>query len=74
MNAAGKDYRNDLREFLNHYAGIIPKSGLERITGISQKQLWHYSSGNRVPRPGTVRKIQEQLHRFAEELNQVHFV
>jgi hypothetical protein len=41
---------------------------------INQKQLWHYSSGGRVPKRQTAKKIQDSLHRFADELKQVHFV
>jgi hypothetical protein len=68
------DVRYDVSSFLDYYAGILSKSGLEKITGIHQKQLWHYSSGERVPKPQTAKKIQESLHNFADELKQVHFV
>ena len=64
----------DVCSFLDYYSGILSKSGLEKVTGINQKQLWHYSSGNRHPKPTTARKIQERLHRFADDLKQVQFV
>jgi hypothetical protein len=64
----------DLETFLNNYSGILSKSGLEKITGINQKQLWHYSSGNRRPKPETIRKIQQSIHGFADDLKQVHFI
>jgi len=64
----------DVTSFLNYYSDILSKSGLEKVTGINQKQLWHYSSGKRHPKPATAKKIQESLHRFAEELRQVQFV
>jgi hypothetical protein len=68
------DIQYDVCSFLDYYAGILSKSGLEKITGINQKQLWHYSSGTRKPKPQTTRKIQERLHLFADDLRQVHFV
>jgi len=68
------DIHYDVCSFLDYYAGILSKAGLERVTGINQKQLWHYSSGNRHPKPATARKIQERLHRFADDLKQVQFV
>jgi hypothetical protein len=68
------DIRYDVCSFLDYYSGILSKSGLEKITGINQKQLWHYSSGNRYPKPQTARKIQEHLHLFADELKQVQFI
>ena len=64
----------DLNSFLDYYAGILSKSGLERITGINQKQLWHYSSGKRRPKTETTIKIQERIHQFADDLRQVQFV
>lgn len=64
----------DVSSFLNYYSGILSKSGLEKITGISQKQLWHYSSGTKRPKPKTKEKIQAGLHRFAKDLSQVTFI
>ena len=64
----------DVCSFLDYYGGILSKSGLEKVTGINQKQLWHYSSGKRHPKPATAKKIQERLHSFAEDLRQVQFV
>lgn len=68
------EYNYDVASFLDYYSGVLSKSGLEKITGINQKQLWHYSSGNRMPKKETVLKIQESLHRLGKELSQVHFV
>jgi hypothetical protein len=67
------DFEYDLSSFLNYYARILSKSGLEQITGVSQKQLWHYSSGSKRPRLQTTRKIEEGVHQFANYLSQVHF-
>jgi hypothetical protein len=53
---------------------MLSKSGLETITGINQKQLWHYSSGRRKPTVRTARKVQERIHSFARNLSQVHFI
>ena len=42
-------YKYDLCTFLNAYSSILGKSALENLTGINQKQLWHYASGKRKP-------------------------
>jgi len=68
------DIRYDVGSFLNYYAGIMSKSGLEKITGINQKQLWHYASGRRAPKSATVKKIQDRLYNFADTLKQVRFI
>jgi hypothetical protein len=67
------DIHYDLGSFLNYYSGILSKSGLEKITGVNQKQLFHYSSGLKRPRAVTAKKIQEHIHSFADELKQVQF-
>lgn len=64
----------DVSSFLNYYSGIISKSGLEKITGISQKQLWHYSSGSKRPTLKTRQKLQTGLQHFAKDISQVSFV
>ncbi len=67
------DIRYDVSSFLDYFVGILSKSGLEAITGINQKQLWHYSSGMRKPRRETVTQIEKSIHAFADNLRQVHF-
>lgn len=66
------DFRMDVRSFLSVYTGIFTKSGLERLTGINQKQLWHYANGKSVPRRAQVLRIEEALHRLGEELLSIH--
>jgi predicted PolB exonuclease-like 3'-5' exonuclease len=68
------DIYYDVCSFLDYYGGILSKSGLEKVTGINQKQLWHYSSGKRRPKHATAKKIQEKVHRFAEDLSRLQFV
>ena len=67
------DIQYDVSSFLDYFSGVLSKSGLEAITGINQKQLWHYSSGLRKPRQSTVRHIENSLHAFADTIKQVHF-
>lgn len=61
-------FKMDTSSLLQFYEKIFTKAGLERITGINQKQLWHYASGRRVPRPEQTLKIETALHRLGEEL------
>ncbi|MBX3255820.1 MAG: helix-turn-helix transcriptional regulator [Chitinophagaceae bacterium] len=53
---------------LNHYKRIFSLAALERITGIDQKYLQHYSSGLKKPRPGRLKKIEKSLHNLGAEL------
>ena len=61
-------FRMDTKSFLQMYCKIFTKSALERLTGINQKQLWHYANGMTKPRPAQVKKIETALHRLGEEL------
>ena len=61
-------FKMDVQSLLDFYSKIFTKAGLERITGINQKQLWHYSSGKTRPRPKQIVKIETALHKLGEEL------
>jgi predicted RNase H-like HicB family nuclease len=64
----------DTASFLEYISVVFTKSGLERITGINQKQLGHYSSGLKKPRKNQIEKIDNGIHRFVDELKQIHLV
>lgn len=68
------EFQLDVRTFLEVYAGILSKAGIERLSGINQKQLWHYANGTTVPRRKQVQKIQNAVHKLGEELCAVEFV
>jgi len=61
-------YKFDTQSLLNYYKGVFSNSALERITGINQRQLQHYSSGLKKPRPAQLKKIESGLHRLGAEL------
>jgi hypothetical protein len=56
---------------LDYYKGIFTNAALERITGINQKQIQHYASGLKKPRPAQVKKIESALHNLGAELMSV---
>lgn len=61
-------YRFDTVSLLTYYKGIFTNAALERMTGINRKQIQHYASGLRNPRPETRRKLEVSLHKLGEEL------
>ncbi len=61
-------YKFDTQSLLSYYKGIFTNASLERITGIRQKQIQHYASGLKKPRPAQKKKIQDSLHELATEL------
>lgn len=66
-------FQMDVISFLEYYSGILSKSGLQRITGINQKQLGHYASGFSKPRAKQKARIEAGLHRLGEELLSIRF-
>ncbi len=66
-------YKFDLESFFNYYNGVFTKSGLEKITGINQKQIQHYASGLKKPRLIQRKKIEDALHKLGDELKSINF-
>ena len=67
-------FKYDVPSFLQDFAFAFSLAGLERITGVNQKQLGHYISGYRKPSEKTVRKIESSIHAFSKQLEEVRFV
>jgi predicted RNase H-like HicB family nuclease len=61
-------YKFDPPGFFTYYKGIFSNAALERITGINQKQLQHYATGLKKPRPAQAKKIETALHHLGSEL------
>ena len=61
-------YRFDAESFLQYYKGVLSNPAIERITGINQKLIYQYSTGLKKPRPAQRKKIEQGLHRLANEL------
>lgn len=61
-------YKFDTASLLQHYRGIFTNSALERITGINQRQLQRYASGESKPRAAQITKISNALHTIGREL------
>lgn len=78
--SAGKEFEEvelsfyyDIPSFLQEFAYAFTLAGLERITGVNQKQLGHYISGYRKPSVKTIRKIEKGIHSFSTQLAAVRF-
>ena len=67
------EYKLDVPSFLSYYSKIFTKPALERITGINQKQLFHYESGHRNPSEKTIKKIESSFRKFSDELSLISF-
>ncbi|GHS84743.1 hypothetical protein FACS1894201_03540 [Bacteroidia bacterium] len=61
-------YRLSTQALLVAYDGIFTKTALSRISGINEKQLWHYSIGLKRPRAEQRGRINNAIHKLAVEL------
>ena len=68
------EFQFDVASFLAYYGNILSLAGMERLTGVNQGQLSHYVTGRRKPSKKTIEKIENKLHEFGQELNQVEFI
>jgi predicted RNase H-like HicB family nuclease len=68
------EFKYDMPSFLQYYAYAFTLAGLERITGVNQRQLSHYINGVKKPGEKTVRKIESRVHVFSNELSSVRFI
>lgn len=67
-------YQFDIPSFLEYYAYALSLAGLERISGINQRQLSHYINGTSKPRKATVDRFRKNLKAFAEDLQSVDLI
>lgn len=61
-------YKFDIQSLLSHYQNIFSFAALQYITGVNQRQLWHYAAGRSKPRPKQAEKIVNALNRLGKEL------
>jgi predicted RNase H-like HicB family nuclease len=66
------EFKLSTEALLNAYSDIFTKAALSRITGINERQLWHYASGMRKPRPAQRKRIEDGLHKLGDELLSVN--
>lgn len=65
------EYKFDIQSLLCYYQNIFSFAALQYITGINQRQLWHYAAGYTKPRKAQADKIVEGLHKLGKELTSV---
>lgn len=58
----------DISGLVKYYSQFIGLPAMEKLTGVNQKQLWHYANGYKTPRKETAEKIEKGLKAFAKQL------
>ncbi|MDR0793531.1 MAG: hypothetical protein LBE82_09510 [Chitinophagaceae bacterium] len=62
------DYDFHISAILHDLDGLVTRAALSRVTGINEKQLGHYLSGFRNPRPAQREKIISGVHALGRQL------
>lgn len=62
------EWKFDVASFLEYYSSFMSLAGMEKMTGINQKQLSNYLNHRAVPRKKQAERIREGIHKFAREL------
>lgn len=62
------EFKLDVASFLEYYSKFLSLAGMEKITGINQKQLSNYLNRRSIPRRAQAERICSGLHSFAKEL------
>ena len=67
-------FRIDAATLINCYSNVFTKAALSRITGINERQLWHYAAGVHRPRKAQLEKIQSGIKALSKELSLIDLV
>lgn len=67
-------FKIDAATFINYYSSIFTKAALSRITGINERQLWHYAARVHKPRKQQLEKIQKGINALTEELAAINLL
>jgi hypothetical protein len=51
-------------------SGLLSLAGIEKVTGINQKQLWSYLNGTR-PRKAQAERIEKGFQKLTQDLNAI---
>ena len=62
------EWKFDVPSFLEYYSSFMSLAGMEKLTGVNQKQLSNYLNRRAVPRRKQADRIVTGIHKFAHEL------
>ena len=66
------DYILETSALLHSLDGILTRSAIARVSGINERQIGHYASGYRTPRPQQREKIINGIQAISRELASVN--
>lgn len=64
----------DAATFINYYSDVFTKAALSRITGINERQLWHYAAGMHKPRKRQLQRIADGIKALIQEIDSIELL
>lgn len=65
------EYELQVSAILHQFDGILTRAALSRVTGINERQLGHYMTGRRNPRPQQRELIISGIRSIGQQLSSV---
>lgn len=63
----------DIPSLVSGYSDTINQNSLARIAGMNESQMRQYASGIKKPSRKVLKRIEEGLHRYADDIRKIHF-
>ena len=67
-------FKVDAATFINYYSDVFTKAALSRITGINERQLWHYAAGMHKPRKRQLQRIADGIKALIQEIDSIELL
>jgi len=67
-------YRMDMESFFEWFQGVLTKACISKLTGMNQSLVSQYANGFKKPGKKQIGRIQNAIHAFGRELQQVQFL
>ncbi|HET9569797.1 MAG TPA: helix-turn-helix transcriptional regulator [Bacteroidales bacterium] len=63
----------DIPSLVSGYSETISQNSLARIAGVNESQMRQYASGLKKPSRKVLKRIEDGLHRYADDIRKIHF-
>ena len=63
----------DIPSLVSGYSETINQNSLARIAGMNESQMRQYASGLKKPSRKVLKRIEDGLHRYADDIRKIHF-
>jgi hypothetical protein len=64
---------SDIPSLVLGYSETINQNSLARIAGMNESQMRQYASGLKKPSRKVLKRIEDGLHRYADDIRKIHF-